>query len=114
MPIFVVERANTGEGTGHTVWDGAVVLAKYLEKAYPRGLVGKRVLELGAGTGLVGVVSSVLGASTVYLTDLEYSLRTCRETIDRNKAVLKGHVECRELDWCVTQTRRVQFALLWC
>jgi hypothetical protein len=43
---------NSGQGTGHTTWDGAVVLAKYLERTYPPaagGLKGKRVLETGAG-----------------------------------------------------------------
>lgn len=47
------------QGTGHTTWDGAVLLAKYLEHDYGRGrMKGKRVLETGAGAWFVcwGVV----------------------------------------------------------
>ncbi len=36
------------------VWNCAPVLIKYLEYKYgKRGLVGRRVCELGAGTGIV-------------------------------------------------------------
>ena len=44
------------------VWDAALVLAHFLE--FNRGsleLRGKRVLELGAGTGIVGLVAAALG-----------------------------------------------------
>lgn len=47
------------QGTGHTTWDGAVLLAKYLEHDSGRGrMKGKRVLETGAGAWFVcwGVV----------------------------------------------------------
>jgi protein N-lysine methyltransferase METTL21D len=40
---------NSGQGTGHTTWDGAVVLAKYLEHSRGESLRGKTVLETGAG-----------------------------------------------------------------
>lgn len=36
-------------------------MAKYLEQSYPAQLVSRTVLELGAGTGIVGIVASVLG-----------------------------------------------------
>lgn len=36
-----------------TVWDSAIVLAKYLEK-WPGTVVGKQCIELGAGCGLAG------------------------------------------------------------
>eukprot|EP01041_Mallomonas_annulata_P011587 gene11587-24249_t len=49
--ITINEPINSTLGTGLTLWDGSVVLAKFLEKN--RHLVeGKRVLELGAGTGI--------------------------------------------------------------
>jgi predicted nicotinamide N-methyase len=46
---------------------------------------GKRVLELGAGTGLVGIAAHVaFGAREVILTDLEYSLDNLRENLSAN------------------------------
>ncbi len=42
---------------GSVVWDAEVLLAHYLDRAYGSRLQGMRVLELGAGTGLAGIVS---------------------------------------------------------
>ncbi|XP_075927830.1 protein N-lysine methyltransferase METTL21A isoform X5 [Petromyzon marinus] len=47
-------------GVAAVVWDAAVVLATYLELGAVE-VKGKRVLELGAGTGLVGIVAALLG-----------------------------------------------------
>lgn len=41
-------------GTGATVWDSALVLAKYLESNID--LNPKNILELGSGTGLLGII----------------------------------------------------------
>lgn len=53
---------------GCVVWDAAIVLAKYLETKHfhdpPSGVnvwAGKSVLELGAGTGVVGVMAATMG-----------------------------------------------------
>lgn len=59
---------------GSIVWDAEVLMAHYLDLAYgPRLLRGRRVVELGAGTGLAGIVSSeyaLLSWLTDLLTDL--------------------------------------------
>lgn len=75
------------------------MLAKYLERAFTHQFMGRTVLELGAGTGLVGIVASVLGAGRVILTDLPYALDNARENVERNRLALKGKVEVMELDW---------------
>ena len=62
---------------GCVVWDAAIVLAKFLENTtfFPPGNVGvrdedcsltghwrgKRVIDIGSGTGVVGIVAGVLG-----------------------------------------------------
>ena len=98
-PLFVRELPNTGLGTAFTVWDGSIVLAKHLEHAYPGGLGGKRVLELGAGTGVVGLAASLLGAD-VLLTDLPVALDNLRAGVRLNARAAKGApVEAQALDW---------------
>lgn len=49
---------------GCVVWDAALVLSAFLERETyfpPSFWVGKRVIELGAGTGVVGLVAAAYG-----------------------------------------------------
>lgn len=53
-------------GVGCVVWDAAIVLSKYLETPGFSGggahaLSRRSVLELGAGTGAVGLMAATLG-----------------------------------------------------
>lgn len=73
----------SAEGFASTVWDSAVVLAKYLESI---DLNGKTVVELGAGCGLPGIAAVCLGARTVHLTDLAANLPLLRRNAERNVA----------------------------
>lgn len=57
-------------GIGGRVWDGCLVMLEYLAMN-PGLLEGQRCIELGSGTGLLGIGSALLGASQVCLTDLE-------------------------------------------
>ena len=97
-PLFVLERHNTGLGTGLTLWDGAVVLAKLLEKRFAAGMVGMRVVEVGAGTGAAGIAAAMLGADAL-LTDLDYALGNLRDCARRNAGAVKGSVAVAALDW---------------
>ncbi|XP_035296893.1 protein N-lysine methyltransferase METTL21A isoform X2 [Cricetulus griseus] len=47
-------------GVAAVVWDAAIVLSTYLEMGAVE-LRGCSVVELGAGTGLVGIVAALLG-----------------------------------------------------
>jgi hypothetical protein len=102
-PLFIYEKPNTAAGpdgaTALSVWDGGVVLGKYLEAAYPQGMGGMKVVEVGSGTGIVGLSAAALGAAHVILTDLPYALQNLRSTVEKNKGALRGKVEAVELDW---------------
>ena len=62
------------EGTARWVWPGATATATWLCKRGEDWIAGKNIVELGSGTGLLGLVASKLGASSVTLTDLPSEL----------------------------------------
>uniref|UniRef100_A0A3B3ZBX2 Uncharacterized protein n=1 Tax=Periophthalmus magnuspinnatus TaxID=409849 RepID=A0A3B3ZBX2_9GOBI len=69
---------------GGVMWPGAVALCSFLE--HNRDMVNledKTVMELGAGTGLVAIVASLLGAK-VTATDLPEILGNLRSNVMRN------------------------------
>ncbi|KAG1934371.1 EEF1A lysine methyltransferase 3-like [Pimephales promelas] len=65
-------------GVSASVWESALHLCQFFESL---DLSGKRIIELGAGTGLVGIVAARLGAH-VTITDLPLALAQ----IERNVA----------------------------
>ncbi|KAM3877073.1 uncharacterized protein mettl21ca [Diretmus argenteus] len=69
---------------GAVMWPAALALCSFLDTNRQRvDLQGKEVLELGAGTGLVAIVASLLGAS-VTATDLPEILSNLRCNVVRN------------------------------
>lgn len=84
-------------GVAAVVWDAALVLARYLETSV--GLTRKKVIELGAGTGLVGIVAGLLGAQ-VSITDRKMALALARDNVERNSQNFNTSlIEVRELEW---------------
>jgi Lysine methyltransferase len=94
--IQVQEHPNGSLGTGLTVWDGAILLTKFLEQE-PAVVKDKSVLEFGSGTGLVGIAACILGATRVIMTDLPYALPLMQANVDCNR--VQDRVECRSCDW---------------
>ncbi|KAG0053048.1 hypothetical protein BGZ83_001753 [Gryganskiella cystojenkinii] len=97
-------------GVGSTIWDAAIVLAKYLERSpllptTPPSSTAKpfNVLELGAGTGIVGLAVARLMQSRkipgrVVLTDKENVLPLLQKNIEKNPCP-DVKVSAQELDW---------------
>lgn len=79
LKISQVFSANLGVAA--QVWDAALYLCRYLEKL---DLKGKRVIELGAGTGIVGILAARLGAE-VTLTDLPHALPQLQRNVSANR-----------------------------
>jgi len=85
-----LDSERVGMDTGGYIWDAAIALCKYVERRFgPNGLRGHRVLELGAGTGLVGLCCAALGAD-VTITDVGSVLELAGRNCQANAAVLEG------------------------
>jgi predicted nicotinamide N-methyase len=81
-------------GCGGIVWPAGEVLSRYLIR---RGRFnGKVILELGSGTGLVGLVAGLLGAQ-VYITDQSPLLDIMQKNVVING--LEDRVSVLELNW---------------
>ncbi|KAM6274562.1 protein N-lysine methyltransferase METTL21D isoform 3-T3 [Porphyrio hochstetteri] len=94
-PALRLEQRAAG-GVGCVVWDAALVLAKFLETgACP--LARRHVLELGAGTGAVGIMAATLGAN-VTVTDLEELQELLMVNIENNKHLVTGSVRAKSLE----------------
>uniref|UniRef100_A0A023F945 Putative n2n2-dimethylguanosine trna methyltransferase n=1 Tax=Triatoma infestans TaxID=30076 RepID=A0A023F945_TRIIF len=85
------------------VWDAALVLAKYLEKRsgqYDSWLKGRKIIELGAGLGCVGIAAACYGGDVI-LTDLPDVVPQLLKTIDLNRTAWsdRGQVNAAALTW---------------
>jgi predicted nicotinamide N-methyase len=80
---------------GVALWPAAVALAHDVA-ARADALRGARVLELGAGTGLPGIVAASLGARVVQTDRQAVALSVCRRNAERNSV---GRIEHRLADW---------------
>ena len=92
-----------GLGTGVSVWPAAHVLSKYVEKRYGAlGLHGKRVCDIGSGTGCTGFVAAALGAQ-VTLTDqlqiLPFLESNKASICELNRNIWEDRINVCRYDW---------------
>jgi len=79
---------------GVMLWPSSIALAHELVARAP-SLAGVRILELGAGTGLPGIVAATFGARVVQTDRLDKALDLCRQNAERNRVA----IEHRVADW---------------
>jgi predicted nicotinamide N-methyase len=84
---------------GIVLWPAALALA---HEVASRAVAGMRLLELGAGTGLPGIVAATLGASVVQTDRHELALSVCKRNADRNGVTT---IEHRASDWTAWEDR---------
>ncbi|KAF8351197.1 putative methyltransferase-domain-containing protein [Amanita rubescens] len=95
-PISISLFMDASPGCGGIAWPAGQILSNYIVK---RGLLqGKTILELGSGTGLVGLVAGKLGAK-VWITDQAPLLGIMRKNVKMNH--LESCVTVAELNWGV-------------
>lgn len=84
---------------GVTLWPAAIALAHEVA-AHGTALRGARVLELGAGTGLPGIVAAAYGAHVVQTDRQALALEVCRRNGARNsERDAGGTIAYRLADW---------------
>jgi predicted nicotinamide N-methyase len=106
--IVINENMNLPH-SGARVWSSSQVLSKYLERHRRKLRVRGKVLELGAGCGMNGIMMSKLGCEMVVFTDLACMLEHLRLNVDLNLLVNNRattrlentgrRYAVRELDW---------------
>ena len=87
MPLekLLTLQSQSKEISGQKLWCGSLCVMEYLLDA-PEFLSDSCVVELGAGTGVVGMLCDHLGARNVFLTDNDVrSLKHMKEDCERNK-----------------------------
>jgi predicted nicotinamide N-methyase len=96
------ERFLTGDQPrvpyGIVIWPAAIALAHEIvqrQSLFAGG--GARVLELGAGIGLPGIVAASLGARIVQTDTQPVALHVCKMNAERNN--LTSSIEHRVADW---------------
>jgi len=102
--VQVVQDRTATEHSGGVVWETAFFLARYMEQhVLPRGSARRsgarqpRVIELGAGCGLLGLALSRLGCSVVQ-TDQPSALANLRANAEAHVAASAGSVESGPVD----------------
>jgi predicted nicotinamide N-methyase len=77
---------------GIVLWPAAIALA---HEVASRAVAGMRILELGAGTGLPGIVAAALGARVLQTDRQNLVLHVCKQNAARNGVT----IEHRIADW---------------
>ena len=75
--------AGEADGTNVRLWPTSLVLCNFLCD-HPEYVAGKRVIELGSGSGAVGLVCAALGAASVTLTDVPDALSLIARNVESN------------------------------
>lgn len=90
--IVISESSSKVDGIGGIVWEGALVLCEALRRlCRPEAVM---LIELGAGTGLCGIVAAARGMDAV-VTDREVDL--AEENVQRN--LVAGAIQVVKFDW---------------
>lgn len=115
LSVALHEPSLTGDNLGLKTWVASLLLSRRLRglegwvfgeeskgEGEGDGERGKRVLELGSGTGLVGISAACLWGCDVVATDLEEIVPNLRRNVDLNEEIVSrvgGSIEARALDW---------------
>ncbi|ORY35866.1 putative methyltransferase-domain-containing protein [Naematelia encephala] len=93
---------DAGPGCGGIAWPAGEVLSRYLAYRHehdPDKLKGRTIIELGSGTGLVGIVAGMLeSTANIWVTDQPQLLDLMRSNAEINIPG-SSNVHVSELNW---------------
>ena len=100
ISVQISEPHVKSENLSLSTWGASFVLANHLHKiTVPAGV---NILELGAGTGLVGLSAAAIWQASVVLTDLHAIVPSLEANISLNQKLLEqtgGKARAGSLDW---------------
>lgn len=106
VTIREIRAGEDSDGTAGFVWPASRLLAHFLQTVPAneesaasicpalRCFQGKRVLELGGGTGVLGIALGAIGAS-VTITDVPEAVPHIQANIERNSVLWENPQACR-------------------
>lgn len=114
--LIIREPPIVGDCLGLKTWGSSYTLAQSLDQIAPMALshlldsdrpgLPVNVLELGSGTGLLGMAASALWKTRVVLTDLPDIVANLAFNVEKNRATIEalgGSVESGALTWGGTE-----------
>lgn len=107
--VLDIQEDWSGETSGMQ-WLGGVALARYFDnrEVFPSGFwCGKRVLEVGAGCGLTGILLTLLGAD-VTITDIDIGKAAPNIDMNIKDEEVKKRVHLMRVDWFEPELDRFQ------
>ncbi|KXT17221.1 hypothetical protein AC579_5780 [Pseudocercospora musae] len=113
LDLTLHEPALTGDSLGLKTWASSYLLAKrmtLLRTSLPHLPIEATALELGSGTGLVGLAAAAILSHHVFLTDLPDIVPNLERNAEVNADSLNmhgGQVTCAVLDWNEPQSLHV-------
>ncbi|XP_066299448.1 protein N-lysine methyltransferase METTL21A-like [Branchiostoma lanceolatum] len=93
----VIQESIGGGGEAAIIWPAAIILGRYLESNKDK-IVDRKVIELGAGTALTGIVASLLGAE-VTITDTKEALECTSVNVHKNTKDVRHTPLVKQLRW---------------
>ena len=103
VAIILREPSLTADNLGHKTWLASYLLAKRLQSLapyVPALEIGGQVIELGAGTGLVGLAIAAMFDVHVHLTDLPAIVpNLLANTTANSSSITKDSTSVGEFDW---------------
>ncbi|XP_067847067.1 EEF1A lysine methyltransferase 3-like [Heptranchias perlo] len=96
--LKIARTLSASLGVSAYVWEAGIALCRYFEKE-KISFAGKKVIELGSGTGIVGILAALLGGN-VTITDKPTILEQIKNNVSTNiPPACRHRLKVRPLTW---------------